>query len=78
MLQVFVQILESLVQGGTVLYLVAVAFAEGFQCPSPRLVTVQVTIDPVVLVKETIRAFQQRHRVQHEVVIAASQAEHHP
>lgn len=58
MLQVFVQILESLVQGGTVLYLVAVAFAEGFQCPSPRLVTVQVTIDSVVLVKETIRAFQ--------------------
>ena len=58
MLQVFVQILESLVQGGTVLYLVAVAFAEGFQCPSPRLVTVQVTIDPVLLVKEIIRAFQ--------------------
>ena len=31
-----------------------------------------------ILVKEAIRAFQQSHRVQHEVVIAAAQSEHHP
>ena len=78
MLQVFVQVLEPLVQGGTVLYLVTVALAEGLQRSTPRLVPVKVAVDPVVLVKEAIRAFQQRHRVQHEIVIAAAQAEHHP
>ena len=77
-LQVFVQVLEPLVQEGAVLYPVTIAFSESFQRAPPGFVPVQVAVDFLIPVKNGKRAFQQRHRVQHEVVVPASQPQHHP
>ena len=77
-LQVLVQVLEPLVQGGTVLYPVAVALSESLQRTPSGFVPVQVTVDPLIFVKNGKRTSQQRHRVQYETVVTAPQAEHYP
>ena len=77
-MQVFVQILVSFVQRGTVHYFIRVAFAESLQRAPSGFVPVQVTVDSLIPVKNGERAFQQCHRVQYEIVVATSQFELHP
>ena len=58
-LQVFVQILVSFVQRGTVHYFIRIAFAERLQRAPSGFVPVQVTVDPLLPLKNRERAFQQ-------------------
>ena len=59
MLQVFVQVLVTFVQRGTIHQFIRIAFTECLQRAPSGFIPIQITVDPLVPVKNRERAFQQ-------------------
>src|SRR5699024_1758664 len=76
--QIFVQVLASGIQVGTVVNPLTVAFPKDGQCPFSGIVIVQVAPDLPVMVQIRERAFKQGHRIEDQIVLTAADAEYLP